>query len=76
VTAMPPTLPPALTEFDRLPDSAHVRQPIVQALFAISAPTVWRRVKSGRLPAPRRYGVRHSAWNVGELRRALAEAGR
>ena len=68
------TLPAALIEFDRLPDAAHVRQPVVQALFAISAPTVWRRVRSGRLPAPRRYGVRHAAWNVGELRRVLAEA--
>jgi predicted DNA-binding transcriptional regulator AlpA len=62
----------ALRDFDSLPDAANVRQPVVEALFACSSATVWRRVKDGRLPAPRKLSDRVTAWNVGELRRALA----
>jgi predicted DNA-binding transcriptional regulator AlpA len=69
------TLPTALQQFDQLPNSANVRLPVVTALFGCSAPTVWRRVKSGAIPAPRKYGGT-TAWNVGELRvvlRAVSE---
>ena len=65
-------LPDALTNFDSQPDSAYVRQPVVQGLFAISAATVWRMVKRGTLPAPRKLSERVTAWNVGDLRKALA----
>lgn len=65
-------IPAALRNFDFLPDSASVRQPVVEALFACSAATVWRRVKKGTLPAPRKLSERISAWQVGELRRALS----
>lgn len=61
----------ALHHFDSLPDSAHVRQPVVEALFACSSATVWRRVKDGSIPSPEKLGPRISAWNVGKLRRAL-----
>jgi predicted DNA-binding transcriptional regulator AlpA len=64
-------IPDALRHFDQLPDSAHVRQPVVEALFGYSASTVWRRVRDGLLPKPERLGPRTSAWNVGKLRRAL-----
>lgn len=63
-------IPEALRNFDHLPDSAGVRQPIVEALFACSSSTVWRRVESGLIPKPRKLG-RTTVWNVGELRRAL-----
>lgn len=63
-----------LTEFDTLPDAAHVRLPVVAALYACSEATVWRGVRSGRIPKPRKHFDRASAWNVGELRRALAQA--
>lgn len=66
-------IPAALRNFDSLPDSANVRQPIVMALFCCSAATIWRRVKDHTLPAPRKLGPRISAWQVGELRRALSE---
>ena len=66
-------IPDALKNFDHLPDSANVRQPIVQALFGCSAATVWRMVKRGALPPPRKLSQRISAWNVGALRKALAE---
>jgi predicted DNA-binding transcriptional regulator AlpA len=65
-------IPESLRNFDSLPDSAHVRQPVVQALFAISSATVWRRVKNGSLPRPYKHGPRTTTWNVGELRGALA----
>lgn len=60
----------ALSGFDSLPDSASVRLPVVQSLFGISAPTVWRWSRQDLLPAPtKRGGV--ALWNVGELRRAM-----
>ena len=68
------TIPSALQYFDQLPDSANIRQPIVEALFACSSTTLWRRVKDGRIPRPHKLSDRVSAWNVGELRKALAKA--
>jgi len=65
-------LPAALKNFSELPDSAMVRQPIVEGLCGCSSATVWRWVKSGKLPAPKRLSDRISAWNVGQLRRFLA----
>lgn len=60
-----------LSDFDALPDAAHVRQPVVQTLWGCSAATLWRRIKDGTIPQPRRFPPRSNAWNVGELRRAL-----
>lgn len=65
-------LPEALKNFDSLPDSAQVRQPVVEGLFACSGATVWRRVKQGRLPAPVRLSDRITVWKVADLRRVLA----
>lgn len=62
----------ALKNFDALPDSASVRLPVVAALKACSAATIWRMVKRGDLPAPRKQSERITAWNVGELRKALS----
>lgn len=64
-------LPESLRQFDALPDSAHVRQPVVEALYGCSRSTLWRRVRDGAMPAPRKLSKRISAWNVGELRRSL-----
>jgi predicted DNA-binding transcriptional regulator AlpA len=71
-----PGIPDALRNFDSLPDSANVRLPVVAALFACAGVTVWRRVKAGTLPAPRKLGSRVTAWNVGDLRRILTCDGR
>jgi predicted DNA-binding transcriptional regulator AlpA len=65
-------IPVALANFDQLPDSASVRLPIVQALYACSPASVWRGVKQKRIPAPRKLSPRTTCWNVGELRQALA----
>lgn len=66
-----PSVPKALRLFDSLPNSAFVKQPVVEALFSISPVTVWRWVNQKRLPMPKRHGARHVAWNVGELRKVL-----
>ncbi len=65
------SLPSALQNFDDLPDAAHVRQPVAEALFGCSAATVWRMVKRGTLPQPRKLSARITSWNVAELRQAL-----
>jgi predicted DNA-binding transcriptional regulator AlpA len=70
------SLPPTLQNFDHLPDAANVRQPTVELLWACSPASVWRGVQSGRIPAPHKLGPRVTAWNVGELRKALAAATR
>lgn len=71
---MQPQSQSALTDFDNLPDAAHVRLPVVCSLYACSDETIRRRVKAGHIPAPRKLGPRVTAWNVGDLRRALAQA--
>lgn len=63
-------IPAALAHFDNLPDAAHVRLPIVAALNSVGPATVWRWVKSGRLPAPVKLGPNTTAWRVGDLRRS------
>ena len=61
----------ALKNFDSLPNSANVRQPVVEALFACSPATVWRLVKKGVLK-PKKLSERVTAFNVGDLRKTLA----
>jgi len=64
----------ALQHFDSLPDSANVRLPVVQALFACSSSSVWRGVKRKTIPKPHKLSERVTAWNVGQLREALKNA--
>ena len=71
-TAKSQILQSALQYFDQLPNSAHVRVPVVAAVLACSTPTVWRWSKSHRIPPPIRLSPRISAWNVGQLRQALS----
>jgi len=68
-----PLIPTALAQFDQLPDSALVAQPIVEGLFGISGPTIWRRVKDSTLPKPRKPSPGCTRWVVGELRQTLAK---
>ncbi|MDD2990186.1 MAG: AlpA family phage regulatory protein [Zoogloea sp.] len=65
------TVPDALSNFPYLPDAGYIRLPTVVALFASSPATVWRRVKKGTLPAPRKLSEGVTAWNVGQIRQAL-----
>jgi len=75
-SSKPNTVPEALKNFDYLPDSSYVRQPVVEALYACSAASVWRGVAAGRIPKPKKLSPRTTCWNVGELRRALSAAGK
>lgn len=61
-----------LEHFGKLPNEAYVRQPVVEALFACSAATVWRGVHSGRIPKPEKLSPRTTGWKVGALRHALS----
>lgn len=62
-----------LIRFDDLPDTARAALPVVCSLYAVGPATVWRRVKSGIIPAPIKEGG-STRWIVGDLRRALAKA--
>jgi predicted DNA-binding transcriptional regulator AlpA len=61
----------ALSAFDTLPNSSNVRLPVVMSLYGISSATVWRNVKLGHIPKPRKLTPRTTVWNVGEIRIAL-----
>ena len=69
---MDKTISQSLRNFSELPDLAHVRLETVKTLYACSAASVWRGVKQGRIPRPRKLSPRTTCWNVGELRLALA----
>lgn len=64
-------IPGALITFDSQPNAANVRLPVVMALYGISSASVWRNVKNGNIPKPRKLTTRSTVWNVGELRAAL-----
>ena len=61
-----------MCKFDDLPDCARAALPVVCMLYDVSPATVWRRVKSGDIPAPIKDGS-STRWLVGDLRRALAK---
>ena len=66
-------IPDALRQIDLLPDSTRVRLPVVKGLLGCSAATVWRMCADKRLPAPRKISPGCTTWNLGELRRMLAD---
>jgi predicted DNA-binding transcriptional regulator AlpA len=73
VPAIQNVIPSELINFDVLPDSAHVPIDTVCGLYSCSIATVWRRVRSGQIIPPIRFGSRTTRWNVGGLRRALSK---
>lgn len=66
-------IPEALTHYDSLPDSAHVRLPVVMALLACSSATVWRLVRDKKLKT-HKLSPRTTTFKVAELRQFLAAA--
>lgn len=54
-------------QFDQLPESSFVREPVVLSLYSCSHSTLWRWVKAGLIPQPKKLGS-NAIWNVGELR--------
>ena len=73
-TVSPKNIPVALANFDHLPDSAHVRLPVVQALYACSPASIWRGIKAGRIPCGKKLSPRTTCWLVRDLREALAKS--
>ena len=65
-------IPPALVNFDSMPDSAFIRLPVIKALYGVSSATIWRGVKAGSIPKPSKLSERCTAWNVGEIKADLA----
>ena len=65
-------IPEALAQFDNLPDSAYIRLPIIARLYGVSKASIWRGVKNGNIPKPSKLSERCTAWNVGQVRAALA----
>ncbi|WP_434405456.1 helix-turn-helix transcriptional regulator [Sphingobium sp. DN12] len=64
---------PENLDFDNLPDSAFVREPVVSMLTGgAHRSTIWRWVRAGKFPAPRKLAPQTSVWNVGELRQHFA----
>jgi predicted DNA-binding transcriptional regulator AlpA len=66
-------LPNALVNFDQLPNSAYVRLPVMINLYGVSATTIWRYVGEGKIPNSVKLTPRTTCWNVGEIRKALAQ---
>ena len=65
----------ALSKFDDLPATSHVRLPVVRGLLGgVSAATIWRLVRAGTLKT-HKLTPRTTTFNVGELRCLLATRG-
>ena len=58
-------------QFQNLPDSALLREKEMIPLLPWSAPTLWRRVKSGSFPQPIRLEGRITCWRWGDVRQWL-----
>ena len=65
-------IPEALANFDKLPDSAYIRLPVMKGLYGVSSASIWRGVKNLTIPKPSKLTERTTAWNVGKVRTALA----
>ena len=70
--ALPQAIPEALANFDKLPDSAYNRLPVMKGLYGVSAASIWRGVKNSTIPKPVKLTERTTAWSVKLIRAALA----
>ena len=65
-------LPDAARHFDDLPNSARVDLATVCAITSKSRATIYRWIKNGNFPAPRKQGeTTQNLWVVGDLRAAM-----
>ena len=65
-------IPDSLAQFDKLPDSAYIRLPVMKGLYGVSSASIWRGVKKLTIPKPTKLTERTTAWNVGLIRADLA----
>lgn len=61
-----------IQSLDHMPACGFVAARTVASWLGVSQVTVWRWVKTGRLPAPKKLGANTTRFNVGEVRSALA----
>jgi len=55
--------------FDLLPDGGFVRQSqLIPSVVPFSGPTLWRKVKAGKFPAPVKLSAQVTAWRVSDVR--------
>lgn len=53
----------------QLPERGYVRQKmLIPHLLPFSAATLWRKVKAGEFPAPKKISPRITAWRIEEVR--------
>ena len=65
-----------LNQFCSAPEEGLVKINTVQALWGnISRTTVWRFIRSGKIPRPIKIGGRTCSWQISTLREALKNAG-
>lgn len=62
----------ALANFDKLPDSAYIRLPVMKGLYGVSASCIWRGVRALTIPRPIKLTERTTAWSVKLVRADLA----
>jgi predicted DNA-binding transcriptional regulator AlpA len=69
----PGKVPESISRFDQLPDSALIGSDAVRGLVGdVTSVTLWRWVRSGEFPAPRKLPCgRLNAWKVADIRRYL-----
>ena len=60
-------------DFDFLPDSAHIRVTTMMIIYGCSESTIWRSVRKGLIPKPKKLTPRTTVWNVGEVRKTLVK---
>ncbi|MCF8209064.1 MAG: AlpA family phage regulatory protein [Rhodoferax sp.] len=56
-----------------LPKTGFIRQrQLIPKIIPVSAPTLWRWVKSGHFPAPVKLGANTTAWKTEDINRWMA----
>ena len=66
------TIPPTLAAFPSIPNEGLIDVKFVALLYGCSENTIWRRARSGMLPAPIRVSPQQTRWRVGDIRKSLA----
>ena len=58
------------------PSEGFVRLPQVLLMFPISRTNLWRMVKCGSFPQPKKIGPRTTVWDIRELREYMGRVGK
>lgn len=58
----------------KLPINGFVRESqLIPTIVPFSSATLWRKVKAGTFPKPKKLSARVTAWDVGSIRNWLAD---